>query len=101
MHHLDESRFIGSESDAAAGLEQALELLRPPSARRDLPHLAEELSEHEQMLADWIEFKTSPTGSFPDWCNARGRAYSWPAKIYYGRPRRPKLEAESKEDEGT
>jgi hypothetical protein len=82
-HHLDESQFIGSESDAETAIERARELLLGASDQQLFADLSSELSTLDQMLTDWVEFRESSDESFPEWCEARGRSYSWPAKFYY------------------
>jgi hypothetical protein len=85
MHHLDESRFIGSESETRDDLERAGTLLARAPGEQELSALAEEHSGLVRMLEDRLAFQATGAASFPDWCRARGREYSWPRKVYYGR----------------
>jgi len=82
-HHLDESLFLGKVSAAKVQLAQArmwLDSAFPPEPFNDL---REELGRLHQMVVDWETYQDAPHGTFPDWCNANGRKYQWPAKVYY------------------
>ncbi|MEM7244432.1 MAG: hypothetical protein AAF533_03770 [Acidobacteriota bacterium] len=92
MHHLYESRFIGSTEDTRHALDRARTFLSSAPDAGPFADLANEHAGLEQMLDDWVEYKRSTSGSFADWCRARGRKYSWATAIYYGTP--------DKQDEG-
>lgn len=102
MHHLDESRFIGSESEAADDLERARMLLASAPDSQDVSDLAEEYAGLRLMLDDWLQFRAATPepfpecNAFPEWCRARGREHSWPTKVYYpsSRASDPRVEAD-------
>lgn len=84
-HHLSESFFIGDEEEAEATLKQAEALLAEVGETDDFRQLIEEAKELRQLLDDWRHYQRQPDGSFPDWCQARNRTYTWTTAIYYER----------------
>lgn len=85
MHHLHESRFIGSQDYCRTALSKAAALLEPSVADPNVfTFLAEEHSTLSAKLEDWLEYKkTAQTTSFPDWCASMGHEYGWSLTIYY------------------
>jgi hypothetical protein len=43
-----------------------------------------EVEHYEMLLSDWALYEASPEGTFPEWCERRGRSYQWPKIYYYG-----------------
>ena len=85
-HHLDESFFIGSVEDAVAALERAARLVAEAPDRTTLAPLADEQQQLACLVDDWKSYCEAPHGSFPEWCEARGRRYAYPVKVYYADP---------------
>ena len=83
-HHLHEGHFLGELADAQEGIANARKWLRDAPSAAQLEDLASETEHYSQLLADWVEYKSSPRGSFVEWCQSRGRAYRWPTTVYYG-----------------
>ena len=82
-HHLDEGSFIGSEDDASASLTEAASILAGVEDPSSVQNLNQELEDYTALLSDWKEYQRAPEGTFPDWCRARNRNRSWPARVYY------------------
>jgi len=82
-HHLGEGRFLGDEAAALAALRDAKEHLAklpPGAAREELEQWQDRL---HQFIGDWMEFRTSGTGTFREWCDARGREHPWTTNHYF------------------
>jgi hypothetical protein len=84
-HHLDETIFLGSVDAAVTDLAHARELITNAPEPDALAHLASKLHYFDTLIADWTTYSENPTGSFPEWCAARGKNYGYPTKIYYQR----------------
>lgn len=84
-HHLSESIFLGDESEAINALDEIQGHLNklPEGERRD--SFQSEVSEERQLVLDWVQYKTNPTGSFPQWCADHGKLYRWPSIVYYSK----------------
>jgi hypothetical protein len=84
-HHLCEGFFIGSEQEAESLLEQAFAHIRrlPESGNRSSLETGYEQLRH--LLDDWLEYKQAPQGTFPEWCESRGRQHVWWNVVYYER----------------
>lgn len=84
-HHLVEGRLIGTTEDAMDTLVEAEQFLRAAAEPAGMQRLADEVAEFRQLLTDWAEYRQNPTGSFPEYCKARGRTYRWWSIVYYDR----------------
>jgi hypothetical protein len=82
-HHLCEGFFIGSEQEAESLLEQAFAHIQrlPESGNRSSLETGYEQLRH--LLHDWLEYKEAPQGTFPEWCESRGRQHVWWKVVYY------------------
>lgn len=82
-HHLSEGIFLGRTDEIIFSLEEvAANLARlAPDERRD--RLSAWFEEQRQMVTDWIEYQSTPEGSFVEWLIGRGRDYRWPKTYYY------------------
>ena len=83
-HHLVESRLLEdleATQAAVARIRTLLEAAPEPAAFADL---VSELDHYEMLLSDWALYEASPEGTFPEWCERRGRSYQWPSVYYYG-----------------
>ena len=75
------TRFLDLKKAEAQAREAQIEAALE---REVFQYLEQGLEDYEQMVVDWEEYSSeSPNGTFPDWCQARNRRYSWPAKFYY------------------
>jgi hypothetical protein len=77
-HHLVEGLFIGDEAEAEAALVEAAAVLKEVSDPSSVQPLS--LS---ALLADWLEYRDAPQGSFPEWCHRRNRTHRWWSIVYY------------------
>lgn len=83
-HHLVESRFIGDPAAAQAALVSARALVEGALQAEAVSDLLAEIEHHVALISDWLAYRNAPEGTFPEWCNARGRSYKWPTVVYYG-----------------
>jgi hypothetical protein len=87
-HHLVESVLLASEADVNGDLNDIARhvMLLPPGARREA--FRTDYLDQRQLVDDWLEYKTAPQGSFPEWCQRRKRDRQWPTIVYYesGKP---------------
>jgi len=67
---------------AICQMEEQIPILTDDQGREGI---ISRLKEQKQLLADWLEFKTDPDGTFPMWCAKMGRQYQWPSIVYYTR----------------
>jgi hypothetical protein len=84
-HHLVEGRFIGEESVAETTLGDAETLLDGTFDQATYSDLRLWFVRLRSLLNDWIEYRKTPTGDFPEWCMRRGRNHEWPIIVYYRR----------------
>lgn len=82
-HHLVDSLFIGELDQALETLEHATRLIDEAPDAQAVADLESEARCFGRMLFDWRAYKARPEGTFPAWCAARGRTYSWPMRVYY------------------
>ncbi|MCL2310617.1 MAG: hypothetical protein FWC42_10210 [Proteobacteria bacterium] len=82
-HHLSESVLLSSVEEVRAAIATARQYIASAPDIKPFAGLSVEANEYEQMVDDWEAYNQSPTGTFPQWCKTKGRAYSWPAVIYY------------------
>lgn len=83
-HHLGEGLFLGEVHEALEDLRNATRLFDEAPDRDLVADLHREALDFGQMLADWQAYQALPTGTFVEWCAARGRRYGWPVAVYYG-----------------
>lgn len=84
-HHLDETVFLGKVEDAIVALGEAKALIDTAPDSNPFGWLESELHHLSAQIADWLAYSDAPEGSFPEWCRARGRKYTYPIKVYYSR----------------
>lgn len=82
-HHLGESQLLDSLEATRESLAQARAILDDAPDSTPLTDLVAEIVEFESMLDDWESYCKTPEGTFPEWCAARNRGYSWPTIVYY------------------
>jgi hypothetical protein len=82
-HHLSESVLLMTVDETRASIAAARELIASAPDPSAFAYLSAEADEYEQMLNDWVAYRQSPTGTFPEWCAKHGRTYSWPTIVYY------------------
>jgi len=82
-HHLSESVLLLSVEEARAAIATVKQLLASAPDIQQFTDLEAEAAADEQMIDDWVAYRQSPVGTFPQWCDARGRTYAWPTIVYY------------------
>ncbi|MFC1833607.1 hypothetical protein ACFL2Q_02590 [Thermodesulfobacteriota bacterium] len=83
-HHLPEY-FIGTEHEAINAVKTAEEHLSYFIDNERKKQMLAELRQEEQLLRDWIEFKTEEGNDFDQWCKDKGRRYNWMKAVYYSK----------------
>ncbi len=83
-HHLSESVLLSTVEETRESIATARRWIASAPNVKRFVYLSGEADEYDQMLDDWVAYKQSPVGSFPQWCEARNRTYSWPTIVYYG-----------------
>ncbi len=82
-HHLVEGLFIGDEADAASALDEAAALLEGGADVKAMRMLRKETEGLARLLADWLEYRKAPEGTFREWCDQRSRVHPWWGIFYY------------------
>ena len=82
-HHLDESILLCPVSDVRAAIALARRMIEAAPDVEPFQHYVVEADQYEQMLDDWDEYQLANSGTFPEWCQAKGRSYSWCTRVYY------------------
>jgi len=84
-HHLCESVFLGSESDAESALAKAtLYAMRLQPSDSKKRHM-EEIEYYRSLLGAWREYRSSSRQqSFPEWSAERGYKFKLGSVFYYG-----------------
>jgi hypothetical protein len=75
--------LLSTVEEARASISTAREWIASAPDIKPFTDLSAEADEYEQMIDDWVAYNQSPVGAFPQWCEARGRTYSWPTIVYY------------------
>jgi hypothetical protein len=82
-HHLSESVLLSTTDETRESIASVRQLIASAPDIKPFADLSADADEYEQMLDDWEVYNQSPDGTFPQWCEARGRTYSWPTIVYY------------------
>ena len=84
-HHLSESIFLGSESEADAALAKAAAyVMRLPVNESKARHL-EEIAYYRSLLSAWREYEGgSRQKPFPEWSAEHGYKFTFGSIVYYG-----------------
>ena|SRR3990167_432599 len=82
-HHLDESILLCPVSEVRDAIALARSLIEAAPDAEPFQHYLAEADQYEQMLNDWDEYQLAKSGTFPEWCQAKGRSYSWCTHVYY------------------
>ncbi|MFN5027788.1 MAG: hypothetical protein ACK5D9_01440 [Burkholderiales bacterium] len=82
-HHLSESVLLSTVDETRAAISAAREWIATAPDIQPFTDLSAAADEYEQMIDDWVKYNQSPVGTFPQWCDGRGRTYSWPTVVYY------------------
>jgi hypothetical protein len=82
-HHLSESVLLYKVEEARASIATAREWITSAPDIQPFTDLSAEADEYEQIIDDWVAYSQSPVGTFPQWCEEKGRTYSWPTIVYY------------------
>jgi hypothetical protein len=84
-HHLSESIFLGSESEADTALAKAASyVIKLPADEAKTEHMRE-ISYYRTLLNAWREYKSSGTQmSFPEWSSQCGHKFDLGSVFYYG-----------------
>lgn len=83
-HHLSESILLSTVEDTRAAIAAAKHWIASAPDIEPFADLSAEADDYEKAIDDWVAYRQSPVGTFPQWCDARGRTYSWPTIVYYG-----------------
>lgn len=83
-HHLSESKFLGSESEADAALAKAVTYaIRLPNQSKT-KHM-EEITYYRSLLSAWREYRGgSKQQPFPEWSAEHGYKFNFGSVVYYG-----------------
>lgn len=73
-HHLAESRLLADLDATRVALAEARSVAEGAPDRHLLQDIFAEIEEYEALLRDWESYSSAPHGTFPEWCNRRGRA---------------------------
>lgn len=82
-HHLSESVLLSTVEETRSAIEKAREWISSAPDAKPFADLQAEADSYEQILEDWVEYRQSPAGTFPEWCESQGRQYSWLTIVYY------------------
>ena len=82
-HHLSESVLLSTVAETRDSISSARQLIASAPNFKPFADLVAEIDKYEQMLDDWEDYSQSLDGTFPQWCAAKGRTYSWPSIVYY------------------
>jgi hypothetical protein len=82
-HHLVESIFLGNVQETLGDLESAKRLLQSAPNLEPFTSLSARLNKLQSLVDDWMTYKKSPQGTFPEWCEKRNRHYGWSSIVYY------------------
>ena len=84
-HHLSESKFLGSESEADSALAKAVAYaMRMPINESKTKHM-EEIAYYRSLLSAWREYRGgSKQKPFPDWSAEHGYKFTFGSVVYYG-----------------
>ena len=84
-HHLSDSIFLGSESEADSALAKAVSyVMRLPADEAKAEHM-KEIAYYRTLLNAWREYKSSSKHKpFPEWSSERGHKFEFGSVFYYG-----------------
>lgn len=82
-HHLSESVLLFTVDETRASISAARKWIATAPDIQPFIDLSAAADEYEQMIDDWAAYSQSPVGTFPQWCDTRGRTYAWPTIVYY------------------
>ena len=82
-HHLGESVLLSTVEETRESIATARRWIVSAPEIKPFADLSAVADEYEQMLNDWEAYNQSPVGTFPQWCETKGRTYSWPTIVYY------------------
>jgi hypothetical protein len=82
-HHLCDGLFLGSEKEAESLLEEAFAHIQRLPESENRSTLETSYERLRNLLDDWLEYKEAPQGTFPEWCESRGRQHFWWKAVYY------------------
>jgi hypothetical protein len=82
-HHLCQGLFLGSEQEAESLLEEAFAHIQRLPESENRSSLETSYAQLRHLLDDWLEYKEAPQGTFPEWCESRGRKHFWWNVVYY------------------
>lgn len=77
-HHLSESFYLGEPSEDLKMCKRIRACLDDVKNEKAKSSLADELSEYQQMIHDWLDYSNNKfSESFPEWCRGNGRTYKF------------------------
>lgn len=82
-HHLNESILLGQVAEVREAIALARNLIATAPDPEPFRSYVAEANQFEQMMDDWEAYQVSKTGTFPEWCQAKGRSYTWCTHVYY------------------